>query len=107
VSITSPANGAWTGNSIHVVASGSDDVGVAKIELYANGGVVLATTCGGATSCTLDSWWITGGLTNGAYQMNAVATDTAGNCAVSAPVTINKNATSPVHPSGAPSCGGG
>jgi hypothetical protein len=103
VAITSPGNNAWTGNSIHVVATASDNVAVASIKIYGNGGVVLQKACGG-TSCTLDDWWTTGSLATGAYQIQAVATDTAGNCAVSPPVTINKDATSPVKPSGAPAC---
>src|SRR5205814_1490122 len=99
--ITAPSNGAWTGNSIHIVATASDNVGLASVKIYGNGGVILQTTCSG-TSCTLDNWWTTGALAPGAYQIQAVATDTAGNCATSPPVTINKDATTPVKPSGAP-----
>ena len=101
--ITSPGNGAWTGNSIHVVAAGTDNAAMASLKVYGNGGVILQKTCSG-TSCTIDDWWVTGTLAAGAYQIQAVATDAAGNCAVSAPVTINKDATSPVKASGAPSC---
>jgi Bacterial Ig domain len=103
--ITAPSNGAWTGNSIHIVATAGDNVGLVSVKVYGNGGVILQKTCSG-TSCTLDNWWTTGPLATGAYQIQAVATDTSGNCTVSAPVTINKDATSPVKPSGAPSCGG-
>jgi hypothetical protein len=105
VTITSPSSGAWTGNSILVSASASDDAGVASITLWGNGASFGTIACGG-TTCTGDIRWSTSTLPAGAYEVNAVATDTAGNCTVSSPVTINKNGTSPVVPSGA-TCGGG
>ena len=55
VIITSPASGAWTGNSIEVKASATDDVGLTSIKVYANGGVALQATCSGV-NCTLAQW---------------------------------------------------
>jgi hypothetical protein len=91
VTITTPFNGDWTGNSIHVVATATDNVGLATLKVYGNG-VQFGPTivCGGATSCTFDDWWATGSLPPGQHTIVAVATDTTGNEASSAPVTINK-----------------
>src|SRR5207245_935888 len=72
-------------------------------KVWGNGGVVATIPCSG-TTCTGDIWWVTGSLPAAAYQIQVVATDTAGKSTVSAPVTVNKDATSPVVPSGA---GGG
>jgi hypothetical protein len=100
VTITAPTGNVWTGNSINIAASATDNVGLANIKLWGNGGVFATLPCSGAT-CSGDVWWITGSLPPAAYEVNAVATDTAGNQAVSAKVTIFKDATSPVVPSGA------
>ena len=106
VSITSPPNGAWTGGSIEVSAAANDNVGLRDIKLWGNGSVFGTITCSG-TSCTGSIWWVTGSLAPAAYQVQAVATDTSGNQTISAPVTINKDATSPIVPSGAGGGGGG
>jgi len=100
VTITKPANGAWTGNSIEISATASDNVAVASLAFWGNGGVFGTVTCGG-TPCTGTVTWVTGPLAPAAYQVQVVATDSSGNKTVSAPVTINKDATSPVVPSGA------
>ena len=100
VSITSPFNGDWIGNSVEVKSTASSSVGLTTLKVWGNGGVVATVTCSGA-SCTGDSWWVTGSLPPAAYQIQVVATDTAGKSTVSAPVTVNKDATSPVVPSGA------
>ena len=102
VSITTPTNPAWTGNSLHVIATASSSgAALTGLTLYGNGAGALTKTCGG-TSCALDDWWNTAPLANGAYQIQAVATDATGAQAVSSIVTVYKNATTPVHPSGAP-----
>ena len=65
VSITTPFNGDWTGNSLHIVATASGgSTALTSVKIYGNGGVVLQTTCSG-TSCTLDDWWTTGTLSPG------------------------------------------
>ena len=106
IAITSPASGVWTGNSINVSATARDNVGIATIKLWGNGRVFGTLTCS-ETACSGTVTWITGPLPSAAYQVQAVATDVAGNCAVSAPVTVYKNGTSPTVASGAPPCSGG
>src|SRR5256885_9108719 len=65
-----------------------------------------SATCVG-TSCTLDDWWNTGPLPNGGYQIQAVATDTAGAQTISSVVMVYKNATTPGYASGAGTGGRG
>ena len=91
VAITSPNNGAWTGNSIHVIATATDGAALATLKLYGDGVQFGATViCNGAASCTFDDWWSTGALASGQHTIVAVATDTSGNQTSSTPVTINK-----------------
>ena len=88
--ITAPSNGAWTGNSIHVVAQATDNVGLATLKLYGDGVQFGQTNCGGATTCAWNDWWTTASLSTGQHTITAVATDLAGNTKTSIPVTINK-----------------
>src|SRR5207253_3138358 len=89
VAITNPPNGAWTGNSIDIHVSGTDNVAVASIKVYGDGTYVDQVTCGTA-SCTGVVWWLTGPLASGSHTITAVATDTSGNQTTTAPVTIYK-----------------
>jgi hypothetical protein len=98
--ILSPSGNVWTGNSILVAASATDDAALSKIELWGAGQVFATLPCS-STSCFGESRWSTGALPAGAYQVNAVAVDAAGNRTVSAAVTIYKDATSPAIASGA------
>jgi hypothetical protein len=91
----------WTGNSINVAARATDNVGLARIELWGAGKAFATLPCS-TTSCSGSIWWITGPLPRGAYVVNAVAVDKAGNRTRSGPITIYKDATSPTYPSGAP-----
>ena len=91
VTITKPSNGAWTGNSLDIIANGSDNVGLASIALYGDGALIQTMGCGGAATCSTGTvWWSTGPLAPGTHSITAIATDTAGNKTTSAPVTINK-----------------
>ena len=62
---------------------------------------IFATIPCSGTTCSGTFLWITGPLPAAAYEVNAVAMDTAGNETISAKITIVKDATSPVKPSGA------
>ena len=68
VSITSPSGTVWTGNSINISASASDNVGLNEIKIWGNGGVIGTITCSG-TSCTGSVLWITGPLPPGQYGL--------------------------------------
>lgn len=67
-----------------VSVAASDNVGVAKVELRVNGGL-LATD----TSAPYAFSWDTSKVANGAASLVARACDAAGNCADSAVVTVN------------------
>jgi hypothetical protein len=89
VVITGPSNGAWTGNSIDVSASATDNVGLATLKFFGNGTQFAQVSCSGM-SCASTQLWLTGPLRDGKHTITVVATDTAGNSTVSAPVVINK-----------------
>ena len=89
VAITSPTSGVWTGNSINVSVSGTDNVKLASIQVYGDGTLFATVPCSAAT-CTGTVTWLTGGLASGQHKVTAVATDTSGNTTTSAAVTINK-----------------
>jgi hypothetical protein len=95
----------WTGNSIQVSARAKDNGGLAQLELWGAGNRFASFTCKSG-SCSGSIWWITGPLPAGAYQVNAVAVDKAGNRSRSATITIYKDATSPTYASGAPTTAG-
>lgn len=99
VSITTPSSGVWTGNSIQVGATASGGP-LARLELWGAGQAFATIPCSG-TSCSGSARWTTGALALAAYQVNAVAVEASGARTVSAPVTINKDATTPVVASGA------
>jgi hypothetical protein len=84
-----PSTGAWTGNSIDVTASATDNAGLASLKFFGNGTQFAQVTCSG-TTCGSTQWWLTGSLPSGKHTITVVATDTAGNSTTSAPVVINK-----------------
>jgi len=83
VSIASPTGGNVDG-IVTVAVNAVDNVGVARVDLKVNGGVVATTT----TSPYRLSW-DTSSYANGAATLTAVAYDAAGNVATSAAVTVN------------------
>src|SRR5262249_14979074 len=105
VSITFPTSGVWTGNSIEIRASASGSPALVNLKYWGNGAIFATVPCSG-TTCSGDVWWVTGSLPPAAYQVQVVATDSAGRSTTSAPITINKDASSPVVPSGAGGGGG-
>ena len=50
VAITNPQNGDWTGNSIDVTATASDNVGLATLKFFGNGTQFAQVSCGNATT---------------------------------------------------------
>ena len=90
VAITNPQNGDWTGNSIDVTATATDNARLATLKFFGNGTQFAQVSCGNAKTCSATEWWITGSLPSGKHTITVVATDTAGNQTTSAPVVINK-----------------
>jgi subtilisin family serine protease len=82
-SITSPANGATVSGTITVSANASDDVGVTRVELYVDGGLL-----GTDTSSPYQFSWNTASVANGSHSLQTRAYDAAGNVGSSAVVTV-------------------
>ena len=83
VSISSPTSGNVSG-TVTVSANASDNVGVARVDFYVNGGLV-----GSDSAAPYQYSWNTTSLANGAATLRAVAFDAAGNSTQSAMVTVN------------------
>jgi subtilisin family serine protease len=85
VSITSPANGATLSVNTSVYINTSDNIGVMRIELYADG--VLVST---STSAPFTMKWNTKKAAKGSHILQTRAYDAAGNVGVSLPITVYK-----------------
>jgi len=82
VSISSPTSGNVSG-TVTVSANAGDNIGVAHVDFYVNGGLV-----GSDAAAPYQYSWNTTSVANGAAQLKAVAYDAAGNSAQSAIVTV-------------------
>ncbi|MBZ5559207.1 MAG: hypothetical protein LAO77_18195 [Acidobacteriia bacterium] len=83
VAITAPANGATMSGTVTVAASAFDASGIAKVVLMLDG-VASATL----TTAPYQASWDTTGSANATHTLAAVATDTAGNQATSATISV-------------------
>ena len=93
-SVTAPASGATVSGTVTVTATATDNVGVTRIELYADG-VLLGT---GTTSPASASWNTTA-VANGSHTLTSKAFDAAGNVGTSAAVTVTvSNSTTVTNP---------
>jgi thermitase len=84
VNISSPSNTSTVGGSVIVNVSASDNVGVARVDLYVDG-TVYATDALLPYSFFLDTDF----LANGSHSLAAAAYDAAGNLGTSPTVVIN------------------
>jgi hypothetical protein len=85
-SITSPANGATLSGSVAVSASASDNIGVAKVELWLDGALA-----GTATAAPYNFTWNTTASANGSHTLQTKAWDATGNIGVSPTVSVSIN----------------
>ena len=83
VSLTAPATGATVSGSVTLSASASDNVGVSKVEIYIDGGLVVTDTASPYTYA-----WNAAAAANGSHSLVARAYDSAGNTASSSTVTV-------------------
>lgn len=84
VSITAPAGGATATGITTITATASDNVGVSRVEFYANGALQ-----GSAVSAPYSFSWDTTALKYGSYALTAKAYDAASNSSQSTGVTVN------------------
>jgi hypothetical protein len=85
VSITAPSNGATvSGSGISVLASASSTVGVAGVQFTLDGADIGPVF----TNAPYGGAWDSTTVADGAHVFTAVATDTVGNQATAAPVTV-------------------
>ena len=82
--IAAPLGGATVSGAVPVSVSASDNVGVARVELKANGTVVAVDS-----AAPYSFSWNSAGVANGMANLVAVAYDAAGNPGTSASVAVN------------------
>ena len=90
VAITSPTNGVTVSGAVNVTAAATDNVAVASVQFQLDGANLGAPI----TTAPYTDSWNTAGAANGGHTLTAVAVDTSGNKATSAPVTVTVNNTS-------------
>ena len=95
VSLTSPGAPLRAKGNVSVAASASDNVGVAKVDLLVDGQLV-----GSSNGASASASWNTTTVADGNHSVASRATDTSGNVATSAPVTVTVDNTAPAVPSG-------
>ena len=84
VSLTAPAAGTTVATSVPVSATAADNVAVSGVQ-FAVDGVALGSKI---TAAPYSISWDTTATSNGAHTLTAIATDTSGNSATSAPVSV-------------------
>ena len=95
VTIASPSSGATVSRTIDVVATASDDVGVAGVQFRLDDADLGAED----TEAPYLVPWDTTTTSDGSHTLTAVARDAAGNVTISEPVTVTVSNTSPPPPS--------
>ncbi len=76
VNITAPANAAEVSGTVTIIASASDNVGIADVKFYINNTLVSTDT-----TSPYEYSWDTTAETNGSFALKIVASDAAGNSA--------------------------
>ena len=96
-SLTSPAGGASLSGTISVASSSADSVsGVTQVAFQRSPvGAGTWTTIDTDSSAPYAVDWVTGGVTDGDYDLRAVTTDAAGNSFTSGSVTVTVDNTAP------------
>jgi hypothetical protein len=97
VSMTAPANGATVSGTITVSANATDNVAVASVQfLLDNAALGAPVTVPTTPPSTYSVAWNTATAVNGTHTLAARATDTSGNVATSAAVSVIVNNAAPV-----------
>ena len=100
VSLTAPANNATVSGTVTVSANASAGLGVANVQFQLDGASLGSPVAASPYSVS----WNTTSIYNGTHTLTAVVTDTGGNTATSAAVTVtvnNSGGSGPTIPAGA------
>ncbi len=89
VSLTAPAGGSTVSGTVTVSANASDNVGVAGVQFQVNG----ANLGSEVLASPYTTSWNTSTVTNGSYNLSAIARDAAGNkTTATIPVSVSNSA---------------
>lgn len=84
VNILAPSNGQTVSGTVLIEAQANDNVGVTRVEFYADGALIATDT-----SAPYSTDWATSGLVQGqSYTLTAKAFDAKGNQGVSTPISV-------------------
>jgi hypothetical protein len=86
VSMSAPANGATVSGKVTVSANATDNVGVAGVQFKLDGANLGAVVTGAGPVYSVS--WDTTTVSNASHTLATVATDTAGNSATSASISV-------------------
>jgi hypothetical protein len=84
--ITNPSNGATVSGTVAVMATASDTLGIASIQIYIDGALKAS-----GTSSPLNCSWNTTTYSNRTHTIYSTATDPTGNLGTSSTVTVTVN----------------
>ncbi|HMC67753.1 MAG TPA: Ig-like domain-containing protein, partial [Mycobacteriales bacterium] len=101
VAITSPSSGAFVKGTITISASAFDNIGVAGVRFFVDGGPIGVED----TSAPYTVAWNTASVADGSHTLTAVARDAAGNTTISAAVSVTVDKTPPTVALTSPSAG--
>jgi len=91
--VTAPAAGSTVSGTATVTATATDNVGVTKIELYADGALI-----GSGAASPASASWDTTAVANGSHSLTSKAYDAAGNVGTSAAVAVTVSNGAAVNP---------
>ncbi|MBI5764165.1 MAG: S8 family serine peptidase [Planctomycetes bacterium] len=95
VGISSPVSGASVSGSVNVQVTATDNVGVASVSVYVDGGLLSTDT-----TSPFSFFWNTTSIANGVHSLKATAADAAGNTSiVQIGVIVNNTVIDQVSPS--------
>jgi Zn-dependent metalloprotease len=102
VAVTAPAQGTTVAGSVSITADATDNVAVARVELYVDGAYQASDS-----SAPYSFTWSSLGVGNGPHAITARALDAVGNSATSAAVTVtvDNDRTAPTAAITAPTAG--
>jgi len=96
VAIVSPTQGSILSGAVTLSANAADDAAVAGVQFRLDGSNIATED----TAAPYAVSWSTAGVANGTYTLTAVARDSSGNTAESAPVAITIGNTQPIPSAG-------
>jgi len=85
--VKSPGDGSSISRYVDIIAQGTDNKALARLEVLVDGTAISSAVCTG-TSCSMTTRWNPKRTKNNSHQIRARATDAAGQVTLSTPVSV-------------------